>query len=52
VLRTTNGVRFDIIAVPAARNFVSVQATDALHATLRAADGRVYVTEDGGKIWK
>jgi photosystem II stability/assembly factor-like uncharacterized protein len=52
VLRTTNGSRFEAANIPGAGTLVSAQATDADHATVRAADGRVYVTEDGGKSWK
>jgi photosystem II stability/assembly factor-like uncharacterized protein len=52
VLRTTNGLRFDAVSIPTAGPLVSVQAADAMRATVRAADGRGYVTEDGGKSWK
>jgi photosystem II stability/assembly factor-like uncharacterized protein len=51
VLRTTNGSRFEAANVPGTVALVAVQATDAQRATVRAADGRTYVTTDGGKTW-
>jgi hypothetical protein len=51
VLRTTNGTHWKTISPPAETDFVRVEATDALTATVTATDGRKFSTSDGGKSW-
>lgn len=52
VLRTTDGTTWAQAAVPAAVDLVSVEAADALNATVVAIDGRRFVTSDGGRSWR
>src|SRR5271168_3532446 len=51
VLRTTNGTHWKTITPPAETDFMRVEATDALNATVTAMDGRKFTTADGGKSW-
>jgi hypothetical protein len=51
ILRTTNGAHWKTISPPAKTDFVRVEATDALNATVMAIDGRKFSTADGGKSW-
>jgi len=51
ILRTTNGAHWKTIRPPAETDFVRVEATDALTATVTAQDGRRFSTADGGKSW-
>jgi len=51
ILRTTNGTHWKTISAPAETDFVRVEATDALNATVTAMDGRKFSTSDGGKSW-
>jgi len=48
---TTDGLRFVRVMFPESIDLVSVTATDARHATVMAADGRSFRTEDGGMTW-
>ena len=52
VLRTTDGQKWEKTLAPAEADLVSVVARDALRAKVTAADGRVYLTQDGGRTWK
>lgn len=51
ILRTTNGAHWKTINPPAQTDFMRVEATDALTATVTALDGRRFSTSDGGKSW-
>ncbi len=51
ILRTTNGSHWKTISPPEQTDFVRVEATDALTATVTAMDGRKFMTSDGGKSW-
>jgi hypothetical protein len=51
ILRTTNGTHWKTIGAPAVADFVRVEASDALNATVTAMDGRKFTTADGGKSW-
>jgi hypothetical protein len=51
VLRSTDGQRFAPAAAPAVVDLVSVSASDALTASVTAADGRRFSTSDGGATW-
>jgi hypothetical protein len=51
ILRTTNGTHWKTTPPPAETDFVHVEATDALSATVTAIDGRKFSTSDGGKSW-
>jgi len=52
VLRTTDGERWEKVTSPTTNNLSSVTARDALHATVTTADGKTFVTADGGQTWK
>jgi hypothetical protein len=53
VLLTTDGERWRRLEFPdTTANLVAVAARDALSATVTAADGRTYRTDDGGKTWR
>jgi len=52
VLRTTDGENWKQISAPTQAPLLAVEARDADHATVTAADGKRYVTSDGGRTWK
>ena len=51
VLLATDGRSFARVIFPDAADLVGVQATDARSATVTAADGRRFATDDGGRTW-
>jgi hypothetical protein len=61
IVRTEDGEHWQRVAPPlaaqpvagavAAPDWISVEARDALHATLTSRDLRRFVTEDGGRTW-
>ncbi len=51
IFRTTDGSRFDRIDSPALTDWSSIQAIDALRATITAKDGRAFTTTNGGVSW-
>jgi len=51
VLLSTDGTTFRQVTKPADADLVSVRAVDARSATVRTADGRTFVTIDGGTTW-
>jgi Photosynthesis system II assembly factor YCF48 len=51
VMLTTDGRTWQQIAFPQFTALKDVRATDARTATITTADGRVFVTENGGKTW-
>ena len=52
VLRFETGRGWTRLSPPAEVGFIAVEATDALRATIAAADGRRFTTTDGGQAWK
>jgi hypothetical protein len=52
VLRTADGHTWELMNPPAAVDLVSVSARDGLVATVIAADGRRFMTTDGGRTWQ
>ena len=53
VLLTIDGETWRRLEFPDSNvNLVAVAARDALSATVTTADGRIYLTDDGGKTWK
>jgi hypothetical protein len=53
ILRTTDGERWRRVASPdASADWTSIEASDALHATVTSSDRRRFATEDGGQTWK
>lgn len=52
VLRTADGHTWETVSPPAPVDLVSVSAHDRLVATVVAADGRRFVTIDGGRNWR
>jgi hypothetical protein len=53
ILRTTDGERWQRVASPdATTDWTSIEANDALHATVTSPDRRRFATEDGGQTWK
>ena len=48
---TTDGLRFVRVPFRERTDFISIQATDALHATVVTTDGRTMRTEDQGATW-
>lgn len=52
ILRTIDGEHWERVAPPAAVDLVSVQARDSQSASVTTADGRTFVTEDGGQTWQ
>ena len=51
VWRTTDGERWEKLAVPAGADLVAVAATGADQAIVTAGDGRRWETVDGGRTW-
>jgi len=51
VLRTTNGRSWTRVPFPEAVALASVRAADDQTATVTTADGRQFVTGDGGRTW-
>jgi photosystem II stability/assembly factor-like uncharacterized protein len=51
VLLSTDGRSWRRVAFPEAVDLRSVTATDQETATVTTADGRVFVTTDGGRTW-
>jgi photosystem II stability/assembly factor-like uncharacterized protein len=53
VIVTTDGETWRRLTFPDPQaDFTSVAATDGTHATVTAADGKTYVTADGGTTWR
>ena len=52
VLLSTDGQMWRSVLFPEAIDLVAILATDGLNATVTAADGRVFVTTDGGRTWR
>jgi len=52
VLVTSDNRQWNRRQLPGGADLVSVQATDALAATVTATGGRVYRTTDGGQTWR
>ena len=51
VLLSTDGLQWRRLAFPESADLVTVQATDALTATVTTADNRRFRTADGGQTW-
>jgi photosystem II stability/assembly factor-like uncharacterized protein len=51
VLLTTDGRTWQRVGFPEPVDLTAVQASDALIASVTAADGRRFRTVDGGRIW-
>jgi photosystem II stability/assembly factor-like uncharacterized protein len=52
VLRSVDGIHFDRVTFPEAVDLASVRSTGAAQAGVTTADGRVFVTIDGGLTWR
>jgi hypothetical protein len=51
VARTVDGRTWQRVTFPAPTDLSAIQASDAQHATITTADGRAFVTTDGGNTW-
>jgi hypothetical protein len=51
VLRSTDGRSWTRVPFPEVVDLAAIQATDDQTATVTTADGRQFVTEDGGRTW-
>lgn len=51
VLLTSDGLRWQRVRLPETVDLTAVQASDARTATITAADGRRFSTDDGGATW-
>ena len=52
ILRFETGRGWTRLSPPAQIGFIAVEASDAVRATIAAADGRRFTTTDGGQTWK
>jgi len=52
VLRSVDGIHFDRVTFPEAVDLASIRSTGAAQASVTTADGRVFVTIDGGLTWR
>jgi photosystem II stability/assembly factor-like uncharacterized protein len=51
VLLSTDGRAWKRVAFPESVALVSITATDSETATVTTADGRQFVSDDGGRSW-
>jgi hypothetical protein len=51
IFATTDGTTWKIVPAPSTTDSTSIEAKDALSATVTANDGRKWSTEDGGDTW-
>jgi hypothetical protein len=51
VLLTTDGKKWRTIDPPVTADFVQVEASNAVSATVTSTDGHKFETSDGGKHW-
>jgi photosystem II stability/assembly factor-like uncharacterized protein len=51
VLLSTDGRSWTRLAFPEAVPLAAIRADDAETATVTTADGRQFVTDDGGRTW-
>jgi len=52
VLRSTDGATWHRVGFPEETDLTAVLASDAMHASVTAADGRSFTTADGGATWR
>jgi photosystem II stability/assembly factor-like uncharacterized protein len=52
IFTTRDGHTWKKVTPPANLDFVSVTAKDDRSADITASDGRVFATDNGGKIWR
>jgi Putative zinc-finger len=52
ILLSTDGRTWRRIPFPEAIDLASVRASDEMNATVTAADGRTFITTDGGSTWR
>jgi hypothetical protein len=52
VVLSTDGRTWQRVPFPEAIDLTSIRAADGANATVTAADGRTFVTTDGGKTWR
>jgi len=52
VLRSTDGATWQRVGLSDAIDLIAIRASDAMTATVTAADGRRFTTGDGGKTWR
>ena len=52
VLLSTDGRTFARVSTPVDADLASVQASDARTSVVTTADGRAFVTNDGGLTWR
>jgi hypothetical protein len=52
ILRTVDGEKWEKVASPVETDLHSVSARDAANASVITADGKTYVTSDGGRTWQ
>jgi hypothetical protein len=52
VLRSVDGIHFDRVTFPETVDLASIRSTGAAQASVTTADGRVFVTIDGGLTWR
>lgn len=51
IFRTTDGRTWDRVTAPEDVDFIGIDASDALTASVAAASGATYATSDGGRTW-
>lgn len=52
VFRSIDAITFTRVAFPEPLDLVAITASDPLHATVTAAGGRRFTTDDGGTTWR
>jgi hypothetical protein len=52
ILRTVDGEKWEIVTSPVQADLQAVSARDAANASVTTADGKTYLTSDGGRTWQ
>jgi hypothetical protein len=52
IVVSADGRTWQRVPFPEGIDLVSIRALDAVNATVTAADGRTFITSDGGKTWR
>jgi photosystem II stability/assembly factor-like uncharacterized protein len=52
IVLSTDGRTWQRLPFPEAIDLTSIRASDEVNATVTTADGRTFITTDGGKTWR
>jgi photosystem II stability/assembly factor-like uncharacterized protein len=52
IVLSTDGLTWQRVPFREGMDLTSIRASDAVNATVLTADGRTFITTDGGKTWR